>query len=275
MRLLEAFDFGLKKLDYCSSSPEFESFIFLEESTGKRKEDILVGEEPMKDIEFFRFKDYLNRRIQGEPWQYIIGRMNFLGLDIFTEKGVFIPRPETELMAARAISKLKKIRNPHILEIGCGTGVISVYIASRINKARIVATDISKKAVRLCKKNIDYLKLSDCVNVVCADLFECLNVNNKFDMIISNPPYIMKKDLERVDSLVKKEPFLALDGGTNGVKIVNEILGRSVEFLKKDGVLFLEIDPSNLSYIEIPDSFTSSFEYDQYNKIRYLHGVKL
>jgi len=275
MRLLEVFDFGVKELGICSSSPAIESFIFLEETTGKSKEDILINNNRIDEKEFLKFRGYLKRRLNGEPWQYIVGKTNFLGFDIFTESEIFIPRPETELMAVQAISKLKKFDYPHVLEVGCGTGAISISIAARVKKTKIITTDISKKAVRLCKKNVEYHKLNDKINIVCVDLFKCFVSRSKFDMIISNPPYILKKNLKKIDTIVKKEPFLALDGGDNGVVIINKILENSSNMLKKGGLIFIEIDSSNLPYIDIPNDLKCSYEKDQYNKIRFLYGVKL
>ena len=275
MRLLEALNFGIKKLEECSLSPEFESIIFLEETTGKKKEDILINNIKIKDSEILVFKDYLNRRVNGEPWQYIVGKMDFLGFEIFTEKGVFIPRPETELMALRAINKLNEFNYSRVIEIGCGTGAISISIAGKIKNAKVIATDISKQAVRICKKNIEYHKLKDKINVVCSDLFKCFSRGDNFDMIISNPPYILKKNLDKIDTVVKKEPLLALDGGDYGVDIINEILGSASKFLKTSGLIFIEIDPSDLPYINIPKNLKCSYQKDQYSKIRFLYGVKL
>jgi methylase of polypeptide subunit release factors len=94
-------------------------------------------------------------------------------------------------------------------------------------------------------------------------------------MIISNPPYILKKNLEKIDIVVKKEPLLALNGGNYGVDIINEILGNASKFLKASGLVFIEIDPSDLPYISIPINLKCSYQKDQYNKIRFLYGVKL
>jgi len=275
MKLLKVIDFGCGELRDFSLAPEFESFVFLEEATGKSKEKILVSEEQIKEEDFLKFKNYLARRIKGEPWQYIIGSTNFLGFDIFTEKGVFIPRAETELMALQAVSKLKNFNNPYILEIGCGTAAISISIVSGIKKAKIIATDISRKAVKLSKKNIDYHNLSGRISVVCADLLGCFGNSEKFDMIITNPPYIPEKDLMQIDDVVKREPVLALNGGVGGAQIINEILKSSFDKLKNGGLIFIEIDSSNIPYMIIPDGLRCLYEKDQYNRIRFLLGVKI
>ncbi len=275
MKLLKVIDFGCGELRDFSLAPEFESFVFLEEATGKSKEKILVSEEQIKEEDFLKFKNYLARRIKGEPWQYIIGSTNFLGFDIFTEKGVFIPRAETELMTDQAVRKLKNFDNPYILEIGCGTGAISISIASGIKKAKIIATDISRKAVKLSKKNIDYHNLSRRISVVCVDLLGCFGNSGNFDMIITNPPYIPEKDLMQIDDVVKSEPSLALNGGVGGAQIINEILKCSSDKLKDGGLILIEIDYSNIPYIVIPEDLSCSIEKDQYNRIRFLSGVKI
>jgi release factor glutamine methyltransferase len=94
-------------------------------------------------------------------------------------------------------------------------------------------------------------------------------------MIISNPPYILKKNLSKIDNVVKEEPLLALDGGDCGVFIINDVLKHSSKMLKKGGLIFIEIDPSNLPYIKIPNDLECSYQRDQYNKIRFIDGVKL
>jgi release factor glutamine methyltransferase len=275
MRLIEVLDFGSEKLTGYSSNPEFESFIFLEEATGKSKERILIEEEKIENKDFIKFKDYLKRRIQGEPWQYIIGYTNFLGFKILTDRRVFIPRPETEWMTDQAIKKIKDFDNPLVLEIGCGTGAISISIASNIKKTKIIATDISKQAVNLCKKNVKYHNLGNHIDIICADLLECFRKQMNFDMIISNPPYISEKDLDTLDDVVKKEPMLALNGGYGGVTIINAILESSSYMLRSGGYIFVEIDSSNIPYIEVPESINYSILNDQFGRNRILLGVKI
>lgn len=275
MKLLEVLEFGRKELAEYSSDPEFESFVFLEEVTGKSRGEILVVEESIRKEDFFIFKSYLARRVRGEPWQYIIGKTNFLGFDVFTRKEVFIPRAETEFLTVSAIRRLKEFNNPYVLEIGCGTGAVSIAIASNIKTAKIVATDVSKEAVNLCKKNVDYHNLGSRIDIICADLLDCFDNSITFDMIISNPPYISKKDLRKLDIVVKNEPMLALNGGNQGVSIINEILNCSPYRLKKGGCIFIELDGSNIPYIKIPKLINCSINNDQYDRRRILQGVRI
>ncbi len=275
MKLLEVLDFGIEELTEYSSDPEFESFILLEEVTGKSKGEIIINEEDIKEEDFFKFRSYLARRTKGEPWQYIIGKTNFLGFDIFVRKGVFIPRAETEFMTVSAIRKLKEFNNPCVLEIGCGTGAVSIAIASNIKGAKIVATDVSKEAVSLCKKNFNYHNLEGRIDIVCADLLNCFDNSVTFDMIISNPPYIYEKDLKKLDIVVRNEPMLALNGGSKGVSIINKILNCSSYRLKTGGCIFIELDGSNIPYLEVPESISYSVYDDQYGRNRILYGVKL
>ncbi len=274
-KLIEVLDFGKRELAEYSSDPESESFIFLEEATGKSRGEILVDESDIEKEDFFKFRGYLARRITGEPWQYIIGKTNFLGFDIFCEEGVFIPRPETEWMTAQAIKKLKDFDRPLILEIGSGSGAISIAIASNISEAKIVATDVSKKALELCKKNVDYHNLGSTIDVVCSDLLGCFSNAENFDIVISNPPYIPKSSLDEVDETVKREPYLALNGGNGGSEIINEILESSKDKLKNGGLIFIEVDGLNIPYIEVPKVFNYTIEKDQFGRDRILFGVKI
>jgi release factor glutamine methyltransferase len=275
MKFLEVLDFGSRELTEHSLYPEFESFILLEEVTGKSKGEILIDGGYIRKEDFLIFKSYLARRIAGEPWQYIVGKTNFLGLDIFIEKGVFIPRPETEFMTFSAINKLREFDNPYVLEIGCGTGAISIAVAFNNKGANIVASDISKEAINLCKKNVDYHNLGSRIDIICADLLDCFDDLEFFDMIISNPPYITKKDLRNLDIVVKSEPELALNGGEGGVSLINKILNDSVCKLKHGGCIFVELDVSNISRITIPKLINCSIDNDQYGRKRILRGVKL
>jgi release factor glutamine methyltransferase len=275
MKLIEVLDFGSEQLTGYCSNPEFESFIFLEEATGKNREKILVGEGEIEDNDFIKFKNYLKRRTKGTPWQYIIGYTNFLGFRIFTDREVFIPRPETEWMVLMAIRKLKDYENPFVLEIGAGTGAISISIASFVNNAKIITTDISKKAVRLCKKNVRYHNLDKSIDIICGDLFDCFDKHISFDMIISNPPYIPEKDLETLEDIVKKEPKVALNGGEGGVTIINTILESADQLLRRGGHIFIEIDSSNIPYIKVPKSINYSILDDQFGRNRILLGVKI
>ncbi len=274
MKLLEVLDFGSRELTEYSSDPEFESFILLEEATGKSRGEILLDEENIKKEYFFIFKSYLTRRKKGEPWQYIVGKTNFLGFDIFIEKGVFIPRAETEFMTVSSIRRLKEFDNPRVLEIGCGTGAISIAIASNIKGVKIVATDVSKEAVSLCKKNVDYHNLGSRIDIIRADLLDCFDNSGTFDVVISNPPYISEKDLKKLDIVVKNEPMLALDGGCRGVSIINKILDGSSHKLKSGGCIFIELDGSNIPYLEVPESINYSICNDQFGKNRILYGIK-
>jgi release factor glutamine methyltransferase len=275
MKLIEVLDFGSEQLTGYCSNPEFESFIFLEEATGKNREKILIDEEEIEDNDFIKFENYLKRRIKGIPWQYIIGYTNFLGFQIYTDREVFIPRPETEWLVLMAIRKLKDYENPFVLEIGAGTGAISISIASFVNSAKIIATDISQEAVKLCKKNVKYHNLNRNIDIVCGDLFDCFDKRVSFDMIISNPPYIPEKDLETLDDIVKKEPILALNGGEEGVAVINTILKRANHLLRRGGHIFIEIDGLNIPYIEVPKSINYSILDDQFGRNRILSGVKI
>ncbi len=275
LKLIDVLDFGIKELSGYSLDPRFESFVFLEKTTGKTRVEILINEEGIKEEELSVFKGFLKRRIKGEPWQYIVGKTNFIGFDILTEKGVFIPRPETEFMASVAIERLKNFNTPYILEIGCGTGAISIAIACNIKEAKIIATDISEEAINLCKKNIDYHNLGSRINIIRTDLLNSFHSSEIFDMIISNPPYVSVENLKKLDLVVKNEPELAIDGGLGGVSLVNKILAGSVARLKSRGFVFIEIDDSNIPYLEIPSSISYSIVNDQYGRKRILKATKV
>ncbi len=274
MRLNEALDYGIKKLYKYSDSPEYESMVLLQEVSDKSREEILINNESINRKIFDNFEKIINKRINGYPIQYIIEKTNFLGIEINVNHNTFIPRPETEYMTHLAINDFDLIQNPNILEIGTGSGVIAISLALNLPASQIIATDISLEALYICKKNILYHNLEEKIFPVCTDTIESIRLNSIFDMIISNPPYIAKDEFGNLSELVKKEPMIALDGGINGTKLINQILKISSVMLKRDGILYIELSKNNIKYLDIPDNLDYKILKDQFNEKRILRALK-
>ena len=205
------------------------------------------------------FINAINRLISGEPIQYVMGETIFMDVKIKLKKGVFIPRPDTELIVEQCLKEIFPLKNPLILDIGTGSGAVAISLAHFRPDAKIVATDISEIAIRQAKINAYLNGVQDNIYFTIASLYESLKVNAKFDLIVSNPPYIPNTNIFQLPPNVLQEPILAINGGKNGVQIVNSIIQESGLYLKDNGKVILEIDPINIGNIKIPDYYGYKF----------------
>ncbi|SHJ85534.1 peptide chain release factor N(5)-glutamine methyltransferase [Tepidibacter formicigenes] len=185
----------------------------------------------------------LNQRKEGRPIAYILGHREFMGLDFFVKEGVLIPRPDTEILIEEVINLSKSIKSPLIVDIGTGSGAISVSLAKYIKDAKVYSLDISDTALEVGKINAKNNNVEDRITFLKSDLFSSVeNLNSKFDIVVSNPPYIKKDDIYNLDKDVKDyEPILALDGGEDGLNFYRRITKDSLMFLKENGVLAYEV----------------------------------
>jgi release factor glutamine methyltransferase len=188
-----------------------------------------------------RFREFFERRAAREPFQHITGRQEFYGLDFIVTKDVLIPRPETELIVENALEILRDQENPSFCEIGVGSGCLSVSILHEIKRATATGLDVSEKAIEIAKINARNNGVIDRLKLKISDVFAVLQ-NGKFDLIVSNPPYIPREDIAALQPEVRDfEPLSALTDGADGFTIIEKIVGASPEFLKSGGFLLLEI----------------------------------
>jgi len=185
------------------------------------------------------FKKLIARRSTSEPLAYILKNKEFWSKNFFVNKDTLIPRPETELLCD-VIIKILKDKNPYILDIGTGTGCILLSILSEIKQAKGIGVDISTKAIVVAKKNSSNLGLNKRAKFFTSSLN---SINNyKFDLIVSNPPYIKTGEIKNLSNDVRKfEPKIALDGGKDGLDVIKKVIYKSKTILKKLGLLALEI----------------------------------
>jgi release factor glutamine methyltransferase len=190
------------------------------------------------------------RRITGEPLQYILGSTEFMGLEFKVDQRALIPRPETEILVSSAIEKLRgKVVCPKILDLGTGSGCIAVSIAKLLPRALIWATDISLPALQLAKKNANLHKVQ--IEFLHSDIFSALKKEqDKFDLIISNPPYISSEEFCGLAKEISFEPVLALEAGPDGLDFYRRIIIQAADYLKEDGFLTLEMGLGQRSAIE-------------------------
>lgn len=189
------------------------------------------------------YKNLLQRRISGEPLCYLTGKREFYGLEFFVNEATLIPRQETETLVDEAIAWIKN--NPrkkaNVLEIGIGSGAISIALSKHCDNIMVDAVDISEKALCVAMVNIRKFALNDRIKLFNGNLFSPIPSENKYDLILSNPPYIPTKDIPTLAREVRAEPYIALNGGTNGLSVLHKIIGNAKDFLNPCGCLLLEI----------------------------------
>ena len=186
------------------------------------------------------FEVLLARKEKGEPLAHITGVQPFCGLDIAVTPDVLIPRPETEDLVEKVSALFERKGRYTFLDMCTGSGCIAVALAVKFPNARVLAADISEKALRVAQENVRRHKLQERVSLLQSDLWE--NVTGVFDLIIANPPYIPTEDLRGLSAEVKREPRLALDGGADGYAVTRPLCAAADGYLARGGWLALELN---------------------------------
>ena len=241
MKVLEAIKAGSKLLKEKNISTYIlDSELLLSKSLNKSREEILINlEQNINKKALKDFNKYLLRRSKKEPIAYLLGEKEFWSKKFFVNKDTLIPRPETELLVNKLVTIFKK-KEITILDIGTGTGCIIVSLLSELRNSNGMAVDISRDAILVAKKNACKFKLSDRIKFLHKPFEELYG--KKFDLIVSNPPYIKRKDIKNLSDDIKKfEPKMALDGGNDGLDLIKKIIYKSKKILKINGTLALEI----------------------------------
>ncbi len=197
--------------------------------------------EPVKLSLEKRLNQLVRKRLDGWPVAYLLGRREFWGLPFRVDRSVLIPRPETELVVERALS-LPLPPEPLILDLGTGSGNIAISLGKELPSARIIATDISLRALKLAAENA---RLNEVTNIrfIKSNLFKAFEQSQLiFDLIVSNPPYVAQDDWQKLDRPVKDfEPRKALIAGRDGLKFIRQMVRKAGTFLKPGGFLVLEV----------------------------------
>lgn len=184
-----------------------------------------------------KFENDIQKLISGMPVQYITNHQEFYGFDFYVDRDVLIPQPDTEILVEEVITLSKQFAiKPKIVDMCTGSGAIAIAISKNID-AEIWASDISKSALDIARKNA--IKNEVDIKFIHSDMFE--NINEKFDIIVSNPPYIDTLTIHELSQEVKNEPFIALDGGEDGLKFYRILAQNAKKYLKPNGILAVEI----------------------------------
>lgn len=227
----------------------------------ERDRSFILGhaEDPIDPEQLERLHDYLERRAQGEPLQYITGHQEFFGLDFEVTGDVLIPRPETELLIESALKLAAERRAaPFICDVGTGSGCLAITLLHELREipgTRAVAIDISPAAVAIAKRNAARHSLLERIDFVISDCFASLDPQNArqsfFDLIVSNPPYVEEGALADLQREVRDyEPRLALAGGPDGLVIIRRLLLEAGDFLKTGGHFLFEIGFNQSTVVE-------------------------
>ena len=241
MKTLDLINYGtiaLKKSKIISY--RLDSELLLSKVLNKNREEILINlDQEICQNYFSTYKELISRRSQNEPVAYILQEKEFWSKNFFVSPDTLIPRPETELMVESLIKTFRK-KNISILDIGTGSGCILISLLSELKNSNGVGIDISKKALAMAKKNSKKHNMINNIKFINKSLDS--KFVQKFDLIVSNPPYIRSNDIKNLKDDVKRyEPRLALDGGNDGLDLIKKIIYKAKYILKIKGMLALEI----------------------------------
>ena len=236
--------------------------------------------EELDEKQMLEIKQNLDKIIEGYPIQYITGKQEFMGVEFFVNENVLIPQPDTEILVEEVIEIANEIKNPKILDLCTGSGAIAISLKKNLGQTEafaptivdysepgglseketiaITASDISRDALEVAEMNSkkNYVE----IEFIQSDLFD--NINKKFNIIVSNPPYIKTDVIKELSKEVQNEPHLALDGGQDGLDFYRKIINNAYNFLESDGYLALEI-----GYDQKEDVIKIIEETNQYKEI--------
>ena len=219
----------------------------------KRSKLATLRQETISQEQYQQYQNYLNKRITGEPVDYILGNSEFMGLQFKVNSNVLIPRPETELIVEQANKLIKENNFNQILDLCTGSGAIAVSVAHYNDNVSVVATDISQKALQVAKENAITNNVSNKVEFIESNMFDNI-IDKKFDIIISNPPYVTEKEYKGLERELFFEPKNAFLAGEDGLDFYKIIADSSARYLNPKGVLLLELN-ANIS-LQIADLFS-------------------
>ena len=204
---------------------------------------IMHAEDVLAPDALAQFRLCIERRVQGEPLQYITGRQEFYGLEFEITPDVLIPRPETELLVESALGLLRETQAPQLCDVGTGSGCIPIALLHECADARAIGLDISPAALRIAAHNAARHGVARRLQLIVSDCFAALDsATTNFDLILSNPPYVAESDLTGLQREVRDfEPRVALTPGGDGLAVIRRLLTDAPRFLKLGGLLLFEI----------------------------------
>lgn len=223
------------------TTPKLKARLLLQYVLKKSRQYLIVYDnQKLTEKEEQEYLKYIDLLKQGEPIEHITHQKEFMKLNFYVNENVLIPRQDTEVLVEEVIKISEKIKAKKILDLCTGSGAIAVSLAKYLGDVQITALDISQKALDVAISNAKNNQVQEKITFVESNLFENL-AKEKYDIIVSNPPYIKRKELETLDIEVKKEPQIALNGGEDGLDFYRRIIDKGYEYLKYGGYICLEI----------------------------------
>jgi release factor glutamine methyltransferase len=272
MNVLELINVGSNELRQKKINTfKLDSEILLSKILDKKREEILTNlDQKICEKHASKYRELIQRRSMNEPIAYILEEKEFWSKNFLVSSDTLIPRPETELMVEKLV-KIFKGNKISILDIGTGSGCILISLLSELKDSKGIGIDISKKAIAVANKNADKHKMTN--DIIFVNTPVDSEFNQKFDLIVSNPPYIKSGDLENLSDDIKKyEPIIALDGGNDGLDLIKKVIYKTKDILKFKGMLALEIgneQQKKVSKILIENNFRiEHLIYDYKSNVR-------
>ncbi len=248
MIIKHLFDLCVNELSFCDDA-RFESICIFEDILGINKSKIYLSEDKATEEQIRILNNAILRRKNGEPLQYILGKWDFYDLTFKVGEGVLIPRPETEMLVDFALEKLRDIDNPIVYDLCAGTGCIGLTIAKHRPDAKVYLLEKEDNAYTYLCKNIKYIEV-DNATIIHNDLFTAdLELFEKADILVSNPPYIESAEINGLQKEVLREPLTALDGGADGLDFYRCLADRWTSMVRPNGYIALECGEGQSEFI--------------------------
>lgn len=222
-------------------SPKLKSRLLMQFTLNKPRQYVIVHDkEKLTKEEEKKYFESIAKMRKGNPIEHITHQKEFMKLNFYVNEKVLIPRQDTEILVEEVIEIAKRTKAKKILDLCTGSGAIAVSLAKYLQNCEITATDISEDALKIARKNAKNNEVEKQITFIQSDIFTNLK-KEKFDIIVSNPPYIKRKVIEKLEREVKKEPYIALEGGEDGLYFYRKIINEAYEYLKYNGFLCFEI----------------------------------
>jgi release factor glutamine methyltransferase len=245
-----------------AESPRLDAEVLLAHALNWKRIDLYARFDETASAEVRnRYRELVRKRIEGCPVAYLVGRKEFFSLTFEVSPAVLIPRPDTETLVVECLRLAKAMAGPTVLDIGTGSGCIAVAVAKQHRTAQATAIDLSPQALDVARRNAEKHGVAERLRFLQGDLFTPLAGDERFDFVLSNPPYIAHEDMEKLPVGVRQyEPHLALDGGLGGYAVLDCILAGAGKHVKTGGYLIVEIGAPQ--HIPVRERFAAHAGYE-------------